>query len=153
MPRKPTKTTVHRPAKYERAPISERFRAAKPDELRSSWETFAGRIAYHCELRQFRIARELVDQAERLAAEADGLIGAALSGGSAAIDLKMPIIEMGLEIRTCNALERINVYRLEELLQCKRERILAIPNVGPKSLATIGKALEKLGFTLPADWK
>ncbi len=49
-------------------------------------------------------------------------------------------------MRTVNCLEEEKIFTVLDLLQCTRERLLQITNLGEKTVETIYAALEKLGF-------
>jgi len=54
--------------------------------------------------------------------------------------------ELGLEVRTVNALEKAAIFTLSDLLNSTPTKLLAIPNFGHKTLETIYKKLEAKGF-------
>ena len=54
--------------------------------------------------------------------------------------------ELGLDVRTVNALEKAAVFTLADLLNCTSSRLLEIPNFGHKTLETIYRKLEAKGF-------
>lgn len=54
--------------------------------------------------------------------------------------------EIGLPVRTANHLEEISVFTVEELLECEREKLLAIPNFGQKTLQEVFKCLAERGL-------
>jgi DNA-directed RNA polymerase subunit alpha len=60
--------------------------------------------------------------------------------------LELSLAEIDLIVRTVNGLEEEGIFTVQELLSCKPERLLAIPNLGEKTLETIFAALEKIGF-------
>jgi DNA-directed RNA polymerase subunit alpha len=60
--------------------------------------------------------------------------------------LELSLAEIDLAVRTVNGLEEEGVFTVKDLLSCKPERLLAIPNLGEKTLETIFAALEKIGF-------
>ena len=60
--------------------------------------------------------------------------------------LKMSTAQIGLSVRTTNCLDEQGISTVEDLLKCRRSDLLAIPNVGEKTLEEVFKALEKLGF-------
>ncbi len=61
--------------------------------------------------------------------------------------LEMPLAETELSVRTMNCLEEQGILIVQQLLNCTPERLLEIPNFGPKTLETVFGALEKLGFS------
>ena len=60
--------------------------------------------------------------------------------------LELSLAEIDLAVRTVNGLEEERIFTVRDLLSCKPERLLAIPNLGEKTLETIFTALEKIGF-------
>ncbi len=60
--------------------------------------------------------------------------------------LAMSTAEIGLSVRTTNCLDEQGITTVEDLLQCRRADLLAIPNFGEKTLEEVYAALEKLGF-------
>ncbi len=60
--------------------------------------------------------------------------------------LELSLAEIDLSVRTVNCLEEDKIFTVLELLQCTRERLLQIPNLGEKTVETIYTALEKIGF-------
>ena len=54
--------------------------------------------------------------------------------------------ELGLEVRTVNALEKSSIFTLGDLLNCTPARLLEIPNFGSKTMETIYSKLESKGF-------
>ena len=60
--------------------------------------------------------------------------------------LEMSTAEIGLSVRTTNCLEERGIFTVHDLLQCKREDLLAISNFGEKTLDEVYKALEGIGF-------
>jgi DNA-directed RNA polymerase subunit alpha len=60
--------------------------------------------------------------------------------------LDLSLAEIDLTVRTVNCLEEEKIFTVLDLLQCTRERLLQITNLGEKTVETIYAALEKLGF-------
>ena len=60
--------------------------------------------------------------------------------------LELSLAEIDLAVRTVNGLEEERIFTVQDLLSCKPQRLLAIPNLGEKTLETIFAALEKVGF-------
>jgi DNA-directed RNA polymerase subunit alpha len=60
--------------------------------------------------------------------------------------LELSLAEIDLSVRTVNCLEEESIFTVQDLLQCTRERLLQIPNLGEKTIETIYAALENLGF-------
>jgi DNA-directed RNA polymerase subunit alpha len=60
--------------------------------------------------------------------------------------LELSLAEIDLTVRTVNCLEEEKIFTVLDLLQCTRERLLQITNLGEKTVETIYVALEKLGF-------
>jgi DNA-directed RNA polymerase subunit alpha len=60
--------------------------------------------------------------------------------------LELSLAEIDLTVRTVNCLEEEKIFTVLDLLQCTRERLLQITNLGEKTVDTIYTALEKLGF-------
>ncbi len=61
----------------------------------------------------------------------------------------MPISELGLSIRTYNALRRTGIATVGQLLELTEEEILSLRNFGPKSYEELRQRLQELGI-LPA---
>ena len=64
--------------------------------------------------------------------------------------LELSLAEIDLTVRTVNCLEEEKIFTVLDLLQCTRERLLQITNLGEKTVETIYVALEKLGFYRPS---
>jgi DNA-directed RNA polymerase subunit alpha len=64
--------------------------------------------------------------------------------------LELSLAEIDLTVRTVNCLEEEKIFTVLDLLQCTRERLLQITNLGEKTVETIYLALEKLGFYRPS---
>jgi len=68
--------------------------------------------------------------------------------------LDEPVHVLGLDVRTTNALEHPNhppvVRTIRELLECRPDDLLGIPNIGEKTVHKIYRALEKRGFYRPS---
>jgi DNA-directed RNA polymerase subunit alpha len=60
--------------------------------------------------------------------------------------LELSLAEIDLTVRTVNCLEEEKIFTVSDLLQCTRERLLQITNLGEKTVETIYLALEKLGY-------
>ncbi len=60
--------------------------------------------------------------------------------------LDMPLAETDLCVRTVNCLDEQEIFLVRDLLNCTPERLLEIPNFGPKTLESVFDALEKLGY-------
>jgi DNA-directed RNA polymerase subunit alpha len=60
--------------------------------------------------------------------------------------LDMSTAEIGLSVRTTNCLEERGIFTVRDLLNCKREDLLAISNFGEKTLEEVYKALEGIGY-------
>jgi DNA-directed RNA polymerase subunit alpha len=60
--------------------------------------------------------------------------------------LDLSLAEIDLTVRTVNCLEEEKIFTVLDLLQCTRERLLQITNLGEKTVETIYAALEKIGF-------
>ncbi len=65
------------------------------------------------------------------------------------IKLEMSTAEIGLTVRTTNCLEERGIFTVRDLLNSKREDLLAISNFGEKTLEEVYVALEKIGFYRP----
>ena len=61
--------------------------------------------------------------------------------------LDMPLAETELSVRTVNCLEEHGLLTVRDLLHCTPDRLMEIPNFGPKTLQTVFDALEKVGFS------
>ncbi len=71
--------------------------------------------------------------------------------GSEKPDLEVPIEELKLSTRVCNALKLKDVTTLGELLQTPKESFSEIKNLGKKSVEEIEEALQKRGLSLKTD--
>lgn len=60
--------------------------------------------------------------------------------------LSMSLAEIGLSVRTTNCLDEQGISTVADLLKCRRQTLLNIPNFGEKTLEEVFKALERLGF-------
>ncbi len=60
--------------------------------------------------------------------------------------LELSLAEIDLSVRTINCLEEDKIFTVFDLLQCTRERLLQIPNLGEKTVETVYAALEEIGF-------
>jgi hypothetical protein len=70
--------------------------------------------------------------------------------------LEMCLAEVGLPLRTINYLEQQGIMTVGDLLHCRPENLLRLPNFKHKTLARVYAVLERLGFrrggtSLPAD--
>jgi DNA-directed RNA polymerase subunit alpha len=63
--------------------------------------------------------------------------------------LELSLAEIGVAVRTVNCLEDQGIFTVADLLERTPEQLLAIPNLGEKTLETIYLALEKIGFYRP----
>lgn len=62
--------------------------------------------------------------------------------------LNAPIGHLNLSQRSCNCLKRQNIFYIRDLVQCNRNDLLRIPNLGRKSLREIELSLEDIGLSL-----
>lgn len=60
--------------------------------------------------------------------------------------LSLSLAEVHLPVRIINFLEARAIYSIEQLLNCPREQLLAIPNLGDKGLEQIFDALAAIGI-------
>ena len=60
--------------------------------------------------------------------------------------LDMSTSDLGLSVRTTNCLDEHGIATVGDLLKCKRDELLAIPNFGEKTLEEVYQALERVGF-------
>jgi DNA-directed RNA polymerase subunit alpha len=60
--------------------------------------------------------------------------------------LDLNIAELGLSVRTTNALDEQGISTIGGLLSRRREDLQKIPNFGKKTIEDVYDALEKLGF-------
>ena len=60
--------------------------------------------------------------------------------------LELSTAEIGLTVRTTNCLDEQAICTVGDLLDCKRDDLLAISNFGEKTLEEVYLALERLGF-------
>ena len=63
--------------------------------------------------------------------------------------LEMSTAEIGLSVRTTNCLEERGIFKVKDLLNCKREYLLGIANFGEKTLDEVYRSLENVGFHRP----
>ena len=61
-------------------------------------------------------------------------------------DRRVPIEELGLSPRACNALRRSGLTTIGQVLDRTREELLAIRNFGPKSYAELRGRLREMGY-------
>jgi DNA-directed RNA polymerase subunit alpha len=61
---------------------------------------------------------------------------------------KLPIEQLGLSLRTANALSNAHIKTLSGLLRKKEEDLLALEGLGKKGIEEIKKSLKKLGLEL-----
>jgi DNA-directed RNA polymerase alpha subunit len=59
---------------------------------------------------------------------------------------EMHLAEIGLTDRTLNTLEEAGLHLVGELLYCRPEQLLALPQFGPATLDEVYRALSRLGF-------
>lgn len=65
------------------------------------------------------------------------------------IDLStLSILDVNFSVRTINCLKRMDIDYLKQLCEWTRERLLAINNMGAKSVSEIEKVMEQYGLTL-----
>ena len=62
----------------------------------------------------------------------------------ARLDMNLP--EVGLSVRTTNALEEKGILTVRDLLGCSKSYLLSISNFGEKTLQEVLTAMESLGF-------
>jgi DNA-directed RNA polymerase subunit alpha len=62
-------------------------------------------------------------------------------------NLALSTAQLGLDVRTANALEQQGVFTVEDLLAWTPERLLEIPNFGEKTLKQIFNRLAAIGFS------
>ena len=60
--------------------------------------------------------------------------------------IKMHVSELGMSVRTKNRLEENGIPTVQDLLNCTRDRLLAISNFGDTALAEVYRALATIGF-------
>jgi DNA-directed RNA polymerase subunit alpha len=60
--------------------------------------------------------------------------------------LDLSLSEIDLIVRTVNGLEEKGIFTVRDLLNRTPQQLLEIPNFGEKTVETIYKALEKIGF-------
>ena len=60
---------------------------------------------------------------------------------------------IGVSFQACVYLERAGIRTVRELLAKTEREVLAIPQIGPKTLAEIVEALERKGLRLREDAK
>lgn len=63
--------------------------------------------------------------------------------------LEMSTAEIGLSVRTTNCLEDRGIFKVKDLLNCKRDYLLGIANFGEKTLEEVYGKLEAVGFHRP----
>ena len=60
--------------------------------------------------------------------------------------LSLSLAGFGCSVRTANWLDEQVISTVADLLKCRRQTLLSIPNFGQKTLDEVFKALERLGF-------
>lgn len=60
--------------------------------------------------------------------------------------LNLHLSEIGLSVRTTNTLENEGILTVGQLLQCTRDELLSIANVGGKTLDEVFSCLATIGF-------
>lgn len=63
------------------------------------------------------------------------------------------ITELGIAQRVVNALDQNGVVWLQDLLDCKRDELLTLPNFGGAVLEEIQRCLLLSGISPPAIWQ
>ncbi len=64
-----------------------------------------------------------------------------------------PIEELGLSIRSYNCLKRQRITTVGQVLEMSEDELLAVPNLGRKSLDELHDKLQSLGFWQPSEEK
>ena len=62
--------------------------------------------------------------------------------------LSFPVSELGLETRIANALEKMGVVTIGDLVTVSHEYFLSTPNLGKRALACVRRNLQFLGLDL-----
>ena len=65
--------------------------------------------------------------------------------------LAMSISDIGLQVRTVNALENMHIFQVADLVKQERETLLSISNFGEKTLEECRKAVDALRIQHP-NW-
>ena len=60
--------------------------------------------------------------------------------------LSRPISDLGVSVRTINALDGRGIIFIRDLLHMTKRELLLIPNFGEKTYAEVMNALRKVGF-------
>lgn len=61
-------------------------------------------------------------------------------------ELSRHVSDIGISVRTANALETRGIFTVKDLLMQTKADIISIPNLGEKSYFEIMAALKKVGF-------
>lgn len=61
------------------------------------------------------------------------------------------VIELGLNTKQINCLRQLGIITIGDLIECSREDLLNIRNMGVKSVELIEDQLEKIGYSLKKD--
>lgn len=65
--------------------------------------------------------------------------------------LELSTAEIGLAVRTTNCLEEKGIFTVRDLLKSTPKELLSISNFGEKTLEEVYIALEKIGYSRPAQ--
>lgn len=67
--------------------------------------------------------------------------------------MELSLSEAGLSVRSANGLEEVGIYDVKTLLKQTRERLMAIKNLGEKTLTELITVVDGLDLEVPKDWK
>lgn len=66
------------------------------------------------------------------------------------VTLESPLSDLGINVRTVNALEEMNVFTIREVCGLTSQYLDRIRNFGPKAIGELEQALRRHGFKLRA---
>lgn len=67
--------------------------------------------------------------------------------------MELSLSEAGLSVRSVNGLEEVGIYDVKTLLKQTREQLMAIKNLGEKTLDELISVIDGLDLEVPKDWK
>lgn len=64
-----------------------------------------------------------------------------------------PLADTQLSVRTVNALERLGVFTVGDLLRRNQQQLMDSQNFGDKTMRELIDLLDAIGLALPAGWE
>lgn len=101
-------------------------------------ELLASQIDVHVGKREFPLARARLGELEQIIVAAESI--------TPEDAMKMTVAEIGLPLRTVNAIESLGAIYVRDLLQLRRKELMAIPQIGATAIADIYGRLESYGL-------